>query len=366
MLSGMKTLHNESATAIREAAADRCRFASDNYAGICPEALQAMIAANRGPAHSYGEDEWTRRACEMLRERFETDCEVFFVFNGTAANALAVATLCKPFHSVICHESAHLETDECGAPEFFSSGSKVLLVRGANGKVDLAEIERLVRQRTDIHYPKPHALSITQSTEVGTVYSVDEIRQVGLLAKALHLRLHMDGARLANALATLEVPLKEITWKAGVDVVCLGGAKNGAALGEAVVFFDRRLAEEFDFRCKQAGQLASKMRFLSAQWLGLLEDDVWLRNARRANACARLLAEQLRTVPGVTILFPCQANAVFVEMPAALAAALRQRGWHFYTFIGNAARFMCSWSTTEADVAALAADFRACAGPASP
>ncbi len=361
MLAGMKPDADHPATLTRKASTRGCQFASDNYAGICPEALHAIADANRGHVRSYGEDEWTRRACDMLRERFETDCEVFFVFNGTAANALAVATLCKPFHSVICHESAHLETDECGAPEFFSSGSKVLLARGDHGKVSLADVERLVRQRTDIHYPKPHALSITQSTELGTVYSVEEIREVGLLAKALHLRLHMDGARLANAVATLNVPLKEITWKAGVDVVCLGGAKNGGALGEAVVFFDRHLAEEFDFRCKQAGQLASKMRFLSAQWLGLLENDVWLRNAQRANACARLLAEQLQTVPGLRTLFPCQANAVFVDMPPALADALRRRGWHFYTFIGNAARFMCAWNTTETDVAALVADFHACA-----
>lgn len=357
----MGTLHNSSASAHRDESADKCQFASDNYAGICPEALQAMIAANQGCAHSYGEDEWTRRACEMLRERFETDCEVFFVFNGTAANALAVATLCKPFHSVICHETAHLETDECGAPEFFSSGSKVLLASGEQGKVDLAEVERLVRQRTDIHYPKPHALSITQATELGTVYSVEEIRQVGLLAKALHLRLHMDGARLANAVATLDVPLKELTWKAGVDVVCLGGAKNGGLLGEAVIFFDRGLAKEFDLRCKQVGQLASKMRFLSAQWIGMLENDAWLNHARHANRCAHLLAEQLQGVSDVKILFPQQANSVFLDMPAPLLDALRRQGWHFYTFIGGGARFMCSWNTTETDVAALVSDIRRCA-----
>ncbi|HOA72946.1 MAG TPA: low specificity L-threonine aldolase [Phycisphaerae bacterium] len=356
----MRAISNGSAAA-RHGTAAKCQFASDNYAGICPEALQAVIEANQGYTYSYGDDDWTRRACEMLRERFETDCEVFFVFNGTAANALAVATLCKPFHSVICHESAHLETDECGAPEFFSSGSKVLLVPGPNGKVDLGAVERLVRQRSDIHYPKPHALSITQATELGTVYSVEEIREIGLLAKALHLRVHMDGSRLANAMATLKVPLKDITWKAGVDVVCLGGAKNGGALGEAVVFFDRELAEEFDYRCKQAGQLASKMRFLSAQWIGMLENDVWLRNARQANHCAQLLEERLRNVPGISIMFPRQANSVFVDMPARLAQAVRERGWHFYTFIGGGARFMCSWNSSEADVEALAADIRECA-----
>ncbi len=337
----------------------RRQFASDNYAAVCPEAWEAMAAANHGHALSYGDDAWTQRACDLIREVFETDCEVFFVFNGTAANSLSIATLCKPYHSVICHEMAHVETDECGAPEFFSSGSKVLHVPGPDGKLDPAAVERTVSRRSDIHYPKPHALSITQATELGTVYSVEELRVLGDMARRLGLKIHMDGARLANALATLSVSPKESTWKVGVDVLCLGGTKNGGCIGEAVVFFDRSLADEFDYRCKQAGQLASKMRFLAAHWIGLLEGGAWLRYAARANDCARRLEERLRGIPGVRSMFPCRANSVFVEMPTAMVEALHARGWHFYTFIGcGGARLMCSWDTTPDDVDAFVADVR--------
>jgi threonine aldolase len=335
------------------------QFASDNYAGICPEALAALVEANHGFVPSYGDDPWTARACARIRDIFETDCEVFFVFNGTAANSLALATLCSSYHSIICHELAHIETDECGAPEFFSNGTKILLVPGEHGKVDLNAVRHTVNRRSDIHYPKPRVLSITQSTELGTVYSPAEIRAAGELARELGLRFHMDGARFANAVAALNIAPKKITWQAGVDVLCLGGAKNGMALGEAVVFFNRDLAAEFDYRCKQAGQLASKMRFLSAPWLGLLQDDTWLRYAAHANACARLLAERLATIPAVTVSHPPQANAVFVEMPPDLLDHLRQSGWHFYTFIGaGCARFMCSWQTTEQDIEHLINDLR--------
>jgi threonine aldolase len=338
----------------------RFQFASDNYAGICPEAWQAMAEANQGYASSYGDDEWTARACERLRDLFETDCEVFFVFNGTAANSLALASLCQSYHSIICHEMAHVETDECGAAEFFSNGTKVLLVRGDHGKVDLAEIVHTIKRRSDIHYPKPKVLSITQSTELGTVYSVDELQAIAELAKRHNLRIHMDGSRFANAVSALNVPPKAITWQAGVDVLCFGGTKNGFAMGEAVVFFNRELAFEFDYRCKQAGQLASKMRFLTAPWVGMLDSGAWLTRAANANRCARLLESRLRAIQGLDVMFPCQANAVFVDLPPRLADALRQHGWHFYTFIGaGGARFMCSWETTEDDINALANDIEA-------
>ena len=335
------------------------QFASDNYAGICPEAWQSMAEANRGYASSYGDDYWTAKACERLRELFETDCDVFFVFNGTAANSLALASLCQSYHSIICHEMAHIETDECGASEFFSNGTKVLLVHGENGKIDLGEVEHTVQRRTDIHYPKPRALSVTQATELGTVYSVDELQAIGELAKRHSLRIHMDGARFANAIASLNVAPKEITWRAGVDVLCFGGTKNGFAYGEAVIFFNRELALEFDYRCKQAGQLASKMRFLAAPWIGTLESGAWLRHAAHANNCARRLEQELLTVPGIRVMFPSQANSVFLEMPTALIESLHNLGWHFYTFIGSGgARFMCSWETGDADIAALVNDIR--------
>jgi threonine aldolase len=332
-------------------------FASDNYAGICPEAWQAMEDANVGFASSYGDDQWTARACASIRDIFETDCEVFFVFNGTAANSLALASLCQSYHSIICHESSHVETDECGAAEFFSNGTKILLVGGAYGKVNLAEIEHAVKKRSDIHYPKPQAISITQSTELGTVYQPDEISAIGALAKSLDLRLHMDGARFANAVAALNVAPKEITWKAGVDVLCFGGTKNGMAVSEAVVFFDKNLAREFDYRCKQAGQLASKMRFLSAPWTGLLESGAWLRNASHANSCAATIEARLSKIPGISIKFPREANALFIEMSPPVAAQLKELGWKFYTFIGaGGARILCSWETTAEEIEALVTD----------
>ena len=338
----------------------RYQFASDNYAGICPEAWEAMAIANHGYACSYGDDEWTERACGRLRELFETDCEVFFVFNGTAANSLALASLCQSYHSIICHDMSHVETDECGAAEFFSNGTKLLLVGGDNGKVDLTQVEHTVKRRADIHYPKPKALSITQATELGTVYSVAELQAVGEQARRLNLRLHMDGSRFANAVASLQVAPKEITWQAGVDVLCFGGTKNGFAIGEAVVFFNRDLAREFDYRCKQAGQLASKMRFLAAPWVGMIDGGAWLSRAGQANRCARMLAQRLGTIPGVRVKYPTEANAVFVDLPLQVAAGLRARGWHFYTFIGEGgARFMCSWETTERDVDALVGDIAA-------
>jgi len=328
----------------------RRQFASDNNAGICPEAFAALAEANQGHALGYGEDPWTEKAANLIRELFETDCEVFFVFNGTAANSLVLASLCQSYHSILCHEAAHIETAECGAPEFFSNGSKVLLVPGENGKVDPAAIEGMVKRRTDIHYPKPRVLSLTQTTEMGTLYSQDELKALTQAARELGLRVHMDGARFANAVAALEVSPKELTWKAGVDALCFGGTKNGMPVGDAVVFFNRELAREFDYRCKQAGQLASKMRFLSAPWVGLLRDGAWLRHAAHANEMASLLEAGLRSA-GVEIAFPRQTNAVFARMPDETVARLRKCGWQFYTNVSQGdCRLMCSWDTTETDV----------------
>jgi threonine aldolase len=336
--------------------APRRHFASDNYAGICPEALAALADANEGHAASYGDDRWTAEAADLVRETFECDCEVFFAFNGTAANSLALSSLCQSYHSIVCHETAHVETDECGAPEFFSNGTKVLTVGGAHGKLDGDAVEQVVRRRTDIHYPKPRVVSLTQPTELGTLYTPAELLAVGARARALGLRVHVDGARFANAVAALGVRPRELSRDAGVDVLCLGGTKNGMAVGEAVVFFDRALAAEFEYRCKQAGQLASKMRFLAAPWVGMLRTGAWLRHARHANEMAALLGRSLEGAPGVRLLHPVQANAVFAALPAGAAEALRARGWRFYDFIGSGgARFMCAWDTTPDDVRSFAA-----------
>ncbi|MDQ5916795.1 MAG: threonine aldolase, partial [Pseudomonadota bacterium] len=215
-------------------------FASDNYAGICPEALQALLAANAGHAPAYGDDEWTRRVSDRLRELFATDCDVYFAFNGTAANSLALASLCQSYHSVICHELAHVETDECGGPEFFSNGSKLLPAKGDGGKLTPESIREVIARRSDIHYPKPRVVTLTQATEIGTVYRLAEIEAVAELAHAHGLRVHMDGARFANAVASLDVAPADITWRAGVDVLCFGGTKMGLPVGEAVIFFDRK------------------------------------------------------------------------------------------------------------------------------
>ena len=334
------------------------QFASDNYSGICPEALEYMLQANQGSAPAYGNDEWTQKATDYFRQLFEIECEVFFVFNGTAANSLSLAALCQSYHSVICHETAHIETDECGAPEFASNGSKLLLAKGENGKLTPAAIAAIVSKRTDIHFPKPKVISITQATELGTLYSVAELIAIKEVAQKYNLKIHMDGARFANAVVALNKSPAEITWKSGVDVLCFCGTKNGMAMGEAIIFFNKALAEDFEYRCKQAGQLSSKMRFISAPWLGLLETGAWFKNARHANQCAEYLENKLLDIEGVHILFARQANGVFVKLPEQVIERLKEKHWQFYTFIGGGVRFMCSWNTTPSRIDELVDDIK--------
>jgi threonine aldolase len=337
------------------------QFASDNYSGICPEVWAAMEAANHGHVSGYGDDPWTAAAADAFRELFETDCEVFFAFNGTAANSLALASLCQSYHSVICCQSAHVETDECGAPEFFSNGSKLVVAESEDGKLTPAALHRIATNRTDIHFPKPRAVTISQSTETGRVYTVEELRALSSVCEEHGLRLHMDGARFANACASIGCGPADLSWRSGVDVLCFGGTKNGMAVGEAILFFNQKLAEDFDYRCKQAGQLASKMRFLAAPWVGMLESGAWLRNAIHANESARYLADGLSGIPGVELVSQPEANAVFVNSSDEVLEAMRQRGWKFYTFIGGAARFMCSWDTDRNRIDEFCRDMRVCA-----
>jgi len=337
------------------------QFASDNYSGICPEAWEAMEAANHGHVTSYGDDPWTAKAADAFRELFETACEVYFVFNGTAANSLALASLCQSYHSVICSDQAHVETDECGAPEFFSNGSKLLAAPSTHGKLTPDAIHELATKRQDIHYPKPRAVTLTQSTETGRVYSLAELSAISEECKRHSLSLHMDGARFANACANLGCTPAEMTWKSGVDVLCFGGTKNGMAVGEAVLFFDKKLAVDFDYRCKQAGQLASKMRFLSAPWVGMLESGAWIRNAIHANNCAQYFAKQVADLAGTRIAGPVEANAVFLEASEELLERMHERGWKFYTFIGGAARIMFGWDTDISRIDAFCQDLRDCA-----
>jgi threonine aldolase len=337
------------------------QFASDNYAGICPEAWSAMETANRGHATAYGDDQWTARAADSFRKLFEIDCELFFVFNGTAANSLALASLCQSYHGVICCDSSHVETDECGAPEFFSNGSKLLVAQGVDGKLTPASIHELATKRQDIHYPKPRVVTISEPTETGMVYTVEEVQAISAACKKHGLSLHMDGSRFANACAKLGCTPAELTWKSGVDVLCFGGTKNGMAVGEAVLFFDRKLATDFDYRCKQAGQLASKMRFLAAPWVGMLESGAWLTNAKHANKCAQYFAERVTGIPQVQVVSPVDANTVFLSASEGVLDRLRERGWKFYTFIGGAARIMFAWDTDLKRVEALLKDLADCA-----
>lgn len=350
-------------------AINRQQFASDNYAGACPEALHWLTEANAsGHEPAYGDDRWTARSTDMLRTLFDIDCDVYYVFNGTAANSLALASLCQSYHSVICSPVAHIETDECGGPEFFSNGSKLLVGESQSAQAQLGKltpeaVQALVTKRSDIHYPRPKVVSITQATELGTVYSVDEVRAIAWTAQKHDLKVHMDGARFANAVAHLDCAPADITWRAGVDVLCFGGTKNGLPMGEAVVFFDRKLSQDFAWRVKQAGQLASKMRFISAPWVGLLENDVWLHNARHANAMAQRLYHGLTQIPAVQTLHAPQANGVFAQLPPAAIEALHTRGWKFYQFIaGGGCRFMCAWDTTATSVDALLSDLRTVLG----
>ena len=339
------------------AAAIRHQFASDNTAAICPEAWTALEQANAHYAPSYGEDEWTAKVCERIRQIFEVDCDVYFASTGTAANALGLAQVCQPFHGVVCHERAHIQTDEAGAMESYTRGAKLFLTKTNDGKLDLAEAEKVIAQQVELHGHMMHAISIAQATELGTVYTPDEVEAIGGFSRSHNMLLHMDGARFANAVASLSCAPKAITWKAGVNILSFGGTKNGLAAGELVVFFDKKLSRDFEYRVKQGGHLGSKMRFLAAPWLGLLNGDVWLRNARHANEAARELAVRLRHEAGIESVFPVASNAVFVQLGEQQVRNLHARGWRFYKFVEpDIYRLMCSWSTTGEDVSMLVAD----------
>jgi len=336
------------------------QFASDNHAGICPEAWAALSEANRGHATAYGYDGWTRRAEDAIRSVFDADCDVYFVFTGTAANALSISALCRSTDAVLTHASAHINVDECGASGFFSGGAQVATADTPQAKLTPEAVTRFARHRDDEHASKARAVSVTQASELGTVFTPNELRAVAEAAHADGLFVHVDGARFANALASLECEPADLAHRAGVDVLSLGGTKNGIPFGEAIVFFNRALAGDFKRRRMQGGQLASKMRFLAAPWLGILRDGAWLKHAAHANGMARRLAAAIVPVPGVRLIAPVEANGVFVDLPPRAITALRAIGWEFHVFVGETGvRLMCAWDTTAAAVDALAADLRA-------
>jgi threonine aldolase len=330
-------------------------FASDNSSGIHPDILRAIEAANTGHCIAYGADPFTEAAVAKFREHFGEDIAVFFVFNGTAANVLALKSATRAFHAVICAESAHIQEDECGAPERFT-GCKLLTVPTADGKLTPAGIQRHLRGFGFEHHAQPRIISITQATELGTVYTGEEIRTITGYAHAHGLLVHMDGARLANAAAALGAGLGELTREAGIDVLSFGGTKNGMLAGDAVVFFNRDLTQDFKFIRKQGMQLASKMRFIGAQFQALLSDDLWRRNACHANRMAGLLAEAARQIPSVRLTRPVEANAVFAVLPSEAIPTL-QKASFFYVWDDARAevRWMTSFDTTEKDIHAFIA-----------
>src|ERR1700677_80313 len=333
-------------------------FGSDNVTPVCAPIMAAINAANTGLVPSYGADEITERLQGAASKVFEREVSIFPVATGTAANALALAQLSPPFGGIYCHEGAHIVTDECGAPELFTGGAKLLGLPSPSGKIGPDAIDASVALANDmgVHHVKPSAVSVTQATELGTVYALGELEAVTAAAKRHGLAVHMDGARFANALVHLGCSPAEATWKAGIDVLSFGASKNGALAAEAVVFFDPRRAEDFERRRKRAGHLWSKLRYLSCQLLAYLKDDLWLHNARQANAMAARLARGLEKVSGAKPLQPVQANELFIAVPERLILALESEGFHFYRWPwlkvpnGAAIRLVTSYATSPADV----------------
>ena len=332
-------------------------FASDNLAGALPEVMDAVAGASKGPLAAYGADEITVRVERRFAEVFERDLAVFLVATGSAANALALSMLAPPFGRIFCHPNAHSQTDECGAPEFYTGGAKLHPVSGAHGKIAASDLDKAIAGiGKDPHFAPPSALTITQVSEAGTVYTPAEIGALGEAARRHGLGFHLDGARFANALASRNASPADMSWRAGVDILSFGGTKNGCLALEAVVLFDKSKAQEMAYRRMRGGHLFSKMRFFSAQLEAYLKDDLWLRTARRSNAMAKRLADGLGTITGAEILHPVDANEIFLRLPAKVVAGLEAEGVRFYTWeTGDMPliRLVASFETTEAEVDAL-------------
>ena len=340
-------------------------FASDNVSSACPEVMDAIFAANSGIAPSYGQDVHTIKLETTLTTFFETAVKVFPVVSGTAANALALSILTPSYGKVFCHEMSHINTDECGAPEFFTGGAKLISVASPDGKITPEALTSVFRGKGNVHAAQPATLSITQSCEVGTVYQLDEISAVARTAHGHGLKVHMDGARFANALVALNASPAEMTWKSGIDVLTLGATKNGCLAAEAVVFFNLDLVKSFPFLHKRAGQLLSKMRFVSAQLEAYVTNDVWRRNAQHANAMAARLSQGLSAIPGIELEFATQSNEVFANIPPKAINRLAVNGYHVTEGeLDETAppRFVTAWDSKVEDVDNLIAAVKFCSG----
>ncbi|HED13668.1 MAG TPA: low specificity L-threonine aldolase [Gammaproteobacteria bacterium] len=333
-------------------------FGSDNETGIAPEILDAMVAANIGTTQPYGEDALTRALTEKISNVFDTEVSAFLVTTGTAANALALSCLTPPYGGIYCHQLAHIMHAECAAPEFYAAGARLLPLPGSEGKLQETTIREVLDNRHEsVHSVQTTAISLTQASEMGTLYQIEEIRTIAALAHAAGLSVHMDGTRFANALVTLGCSPAEMSWRCGVDVLCLGASKNGAMAAEAVIFFNPEQAASFAWRRKRGGHLYSKMRFVAAQFTAYLAQDRWLDYARHANAMARELAQSLLTLPDIELAFAVEANEVFADMPTSLFKAAVAGGFpvHATSLANNRkrVRLVCAFNTTHQDISEL-------------
>ena len=331
---------------------ERVRFASDNVAGACPEVLDAIIKANEGDSTPYGNDQISTELQDKFSNIFEKDVIVFPTASGTAANALALSTMTPPFGNIYCHKLSHINTDECGAPEFYTGGGKLVTLQGINGKITADELDEAITGKGIVHHTQPSSVSITQVCETGEVYQLDDIKKISDVAHNHNLNMHMDGARFANALVSLDVTPAEMTWKSGIDVLSFGATKNGCLAAEAIIFFKKDLVGNVAFLMKRAGHLLSKMRFVSAQLDAYITNDVWLKNARHANKMGKKLSEGLNNNSDINLSYPTEANEVFATFPRNKIDHLNSEGYTINEdeWDGKAVRLVTAWNTKDNDV----------------
>ena len=331
---------------------ERIKFASDNVAGACPEVLDAIIKANEGDSTPYGNDQISTELQDKFSKIFEKEVIVFPTASGTAANALALSTMTPSFGNIYCHKLSHINTDECGAPEFYTGGGKLVTLQGVDGKITADELDQVIGGKGIVHHTQPSSVSITQVCESGEVYQLDEIKMISDVAHNHNLNMHMDGARFANALVSLDVTPAEMTWKSGIDVLSFGATKNGCIAAEAIIFFNKDLVGNIAFLMKRAGHLLSKMRFVSAQLDAYISNDVWLRNARHANKMGKKLSEGLNNHSDINLAFPTEANEVFATFPRKKIEHLNSEGYSISEdeWDGKAVRLVTAWNTQDSDV----------------
>lgn len=337
-------------------------FCSDNVTGVAPEIMAALVDANIGAAMPYGDDECSQNLQTKFSNLFEIEVMVFPVVTGSAANALALSVMCPPYGAIYCHSQSHINIDECGAPEFYTGGAKLVTLPGADGKIVAQDLQNVIERAGIgfVHHVQPAAISITQASEAGTLYSKAEIQQIGEISKTYNLKLHMDGTRFANAIATNGCSPADMTWRAGVDVLCFGATKNGAMAAEAIIFFNRDLSQTFSYQRKRGGHLLSKMRFVAAQLDAYITNDLWLKNATHANKMAAKLAAGIKSLPGVNLCYEVQANEIFVQLPEVVIDKLLADGFAFYRGEYNTVRLVTAFDTQAADVDAFIAATRTC------